>query len=286
MERLLRQECESLHGRIAQALGGSARDCEEGILGFRRCIKRIRCALQLTAGGVGSMQRSDLDRLWAELARRLGVFRDSDAQQAKVGQLIERLPPHVREEVRQAWSAAITEPCVASSDADRKEVLRSLEADTERAIALTEALSLGDLTPSLLAGSVRHIWRRARVQSGKSWAGRSEAWLHSLRKKVQHTHIAFRLLRGRTGERGLKLEKGFDAAAKSMGELRDLSMLRRRFAAMELTRPLPPALALLRTEALRTELESVKEARKQVQKAFKSGMARVLREIEVQSGSM
>ena len=226
IHNVLHQECESAHRRLAQALGLAEHDQVEGIRGYRRAVKKIRCALLLTAGAFSSEKRQALDERWATLARRLGIFRDVDAREKKLNEIIDRLPAIDQESVRVAWQSAQDPKDVAVQSVNRREVLEALTGDTEQLISVTEKIRFTDLTPEMVAGSIEHLWHRARSQADKSWVDRDEAWLHSLRKRVQRTHIAFRLMREQGGERGLELEKRFDAAAKAMGELRDASMIR------------------------------------------------------------
>ena len=222
----LHQECESARGRFTQAFGVAPQDQVEGIRGYRRAVKKIRCALLLTAGGLCAQKRQALDARWRELARRLGDFRDLDAQEKKLNEIMNRLPAIDQEGARIAWQNAQDPKDVALQSANRREVLEGLVGDTEQVISVTEKIRFTDLTPEMVAGSIEHLWNRARLQADKAWVDRDEAWLHSLRKRVQRTHIAFRLMREQGGERGLELEKRFDAAAKAMGELRDASMIR------------------------------------------------------------
>ena len=226
IHNVLHQECESAHRRLVQALGLSEHDQVEGIRGYRRAVKKIRCALLLTAGAFNSEKRKALDERWATLARRLGIFRDVDARAKKLNEIIDRLPAIDQEGVRVAWQSAQDPKDVAVQSVNRREVLEGLTGDTEQLISVTEKIRFTELTPEMVAGSIEHLWNRARSQADKSWVDRDEAWLHSLRKRVQRTHIAFRLVREQGGERGLELEKRFDAAAKAMGELRDASMIR------------------------------------------------------------
>ncbi len=226
IHNVLHQECESAHRRLAQALGLAEHDQVEGIRGYRRAVKKIRCALLLTAGAFSSEKRKALDERWATLARRLGIFRDVDAREKKLNEIIDRLPAIDQEGVRVAWQSVQNPKDVAVQSVNRREVLEGLTGDTEQLISVTEKIRFTDLTPEMVAGSIEHLWNRARSQADKSWVDRDEAWLHSLRKRVQRTHIAFRLMREQSGERGLELEKRFDAAAKAMGELRDASMIR------------------------------------------------------------
>ena len=226
IHNVLHQECESAHRRLVQALGLSEHDQVEGIRGYRRAVKKIRCALLLTAGAFSSEKRKALDERWATLARRLGIFRDVDARAKKLNEIIDRLPAINQEGVRVAWQSAQDPKDVAVQSVNRREVLEGLTGDTEQLISVTEKIRFTELTPEMVAGSIEHLWNRARSQADKSWVDRDEAWLHSLRKRVQRTHIAFRLMREQSGERGLELEKRFDAAAKAMGELRDASMIR------------------------------------------------------------
>ncbi|MEI6271895.1 MAG: CHAD domain-containing protein [Phycisphaerae bacterium] len=226
IHNVLHQECESAHRRLVQALGLAEHDQVEGIRGYRRAIKKIRCALMLTAGAFSSEKRQALDARWRELARRLGDFRDVDAREKKLNEIIDRLPAIDQEGARIAWQSAQDPKDVVLQSAIRREVLEGLTGDTEQLISVTEKIRFTDLTPEMVAGSIEHLWNRARSQADKSWVDRDEAWLHSLRKRVQRTHIAFRLMRVESDERGLELEKRFDAAAKAMGELRDASMIR------------------------------------------------------------
>ena len=226
IHNVLHQECESAHRRLVQALGLAEHDQVEGIRGYRRAIKKMRCALILTAGAFSSEKRQVLDARWRELARRLGDFRDVDAREKKMNEIIDRLPAIDRERARMAWQSAQDPKDIALQSAIRREVLEGLTGDTEQLISVTEKIRFTDLAPEMVAGSIEHLWNRARSQADKSWVDRDEAWLHSLRKRVQRTHIAFRLMREQSGERGLELEKRFDAAAKAMGELRDVSMIR------------------------------------------------------------
>lgn len=226
IHNVLHQECESAHRRLVQALVLSEHDQVEGIRGYRRAVKKIRCALLLTAGAFSSEKRKALDERWATLARRLGIFRDEDARAKKLNEIIDRLPAIDQEGARVAWQSAQDPKDVAVQSANRREVLEGLVGDTEQVISVTEKIRFTELTPEMVSGSIEHLWNRARSQADKSWVDRDEAWLHSLRKRVQRTHIAFRLVREHSGERGLELEKRFDAAAKAMGELRDASMIR------------------------------------------------------------
>ena len=222
----LHQECESARGRFTQAFGVAPQDQVEGIRGYRRAVKKIRCALLLTAGGLCAQKRQALDERWRELARRLGDFRDLDAREKKLNEIIDRLPVIDQEGARIAWQSAQDPKDFDVQSAHRREVLEGLAGDTEQLISVTEKIRFTELTPEMVAGSIEHLWNRARSQADKSWVDRDEAWLHSLRKRIQRTHIAFRLMREHSGERGLELEKRFDAAAKAMGELRDASMIR------------------------------------------------------------
>jgi CHAD domain-containing protein len=218
------------------------------------------------------------------LARRLSAFRDDDARRAAVAGVIVRLPPETRDAAQCAWNEIAGAPSGAHG-ADRRGVLQALVDDTERCIAATERLTLEDLTPELVAGTVRHLWRRARARAVKSWKGRDEAWLHALRKRVQQAHIALRLLRGRAGERGARLESRLDAAAKAMGSWRDLSMVRRAMDAARARGSAPPALEPLRAESLRCELEAAARARRLVRRAFQPGIGPVVRGVRCGAAS-
>ncbi len=326
-------------------MGDAERDQVEGIRGYRRAVKKIRCALQLTAGGLGLEKRKELDAQWASLARRLGVMRDRDARDTKINEIISLLPTHAQEGARLAWVAAcgllggtmrdaeIQDPPVvhqkifsgqrnataakiepALSSHDHRELLEGLASDTERMILATEAIRFLDLTPQMVAGSVEHLWNRAQRQARKSWDGRDQVWLHALRKRVQRAHIAFRLLRAQSGERGLELEKRLDVAAKAMGEFRDACMLesqlRDHFAQVGIAKTAPTQtplqhilsaqeqlsqtpeptplseiitpLEMLRNQVSQSALEATSESYKLVTKALKSSIQKTLRHIALQ----
>ena len=299
IHNVLHQECESAHRRLVQALGLSEHDQVEGIRGYRRAVKKIRCLLLLTAGGLSSEKRQALDARWRELARRLGDFRDLDAQEKKLNEIMNRLPAIDQEGARIAWQNAQDPKDVALQSANRREVLEGLVGDTEQVISVTEKIRFTDLTPEMVAGSIEHLWNRARLQADKSWVDRDEAWLHSLRKRVQRTHIAFRLVREQSGERGLELEKRFDAAAKAMGELRDASMIRMLLPVKDargehqefVTLQAPQtescsAIETLQMLVSQTESEAMKQARKLVVKAFKSDIGKTLRHITLHIHSL
>ena len=326
-------------------MGDAERDQVEGIRGYRRAVKKIRCALQLTAGGLGLEKRKELDAQWASLARRLGVMRDRDARDKKINEIISLLPTHAQEGARLAWvgacgllggtmrDAEIQDPTVVHqkiftgqrnatapkiepslSSHDHRELLEGLASDTERMILATEAIRFLDLTPQMVVGSVEHLWNRAQRQARKSWDGRDQVWLHALRKRVQRAHIAFRLLRAQSGERGLEVEKRLDVAAKAMGEFRDACMLesqlRDHFAKVGFTQTEPtqtplqhilsaqeqlsqtPAptplseiitpLEMLRNQVSQSALEATTESHKLVTKAFKLSIKKTLRHIALQ----
>ena len=284
IHNVLHQECESAHRRLVQALGLSEHDQVEGIRGYRRAVKKIRCLLLLTAGGLSSEKRQALDARWRELARRLGDFRDLDAQEKKLNEIMNRLPAIDQEGARIAWQSAQDPKDFDVQSAHRREVLEGLAGDTEQLISVTEKIRFTELTPEMVAGSIEHLWNRARSQADKSWVDRDEAWLHSLRKRIQRTHIAFRLMREHSGERGLELEKRFDAAAKAMGELRDVSMIR-LLLPMKDARGEPP-IETLRMLVSQTESEAMKHARKLVAKAFKPDIGKTLRHITLHIHSL
>lgn len=308
---MLHQECESAHRRLAQALGAVEHDQVEGIRGFRRAVKKIRCALQLTAGGLGAPERQLLDQRCAALARRLGTFRDLDAREKKLKEIIARLPAIDRDGARLAWLEACGATHATTHGENRREVLEGLTCDTEQFICMLEKIRFPELAPHMVAGSIEHLWKRARSQADKSWVDRDDAWLHSLRKRIQRTHIAFRLTRDHSGEHGLELEKRFDAAAKAMGELRDASMIRlpipTKAPSMSLAHnSTPPEIRLLiptkppsimpapnstpleklQMQIALTEGEAMKQARKLVAKAFKSDIAKTLRHIALHMHSL
>ncbi len=306
IHHVLHQECESLRGRWTQALGAAPQDQVEGIRGFRRAVKKIRCALLLTAGGLCAQKRETLDKRWAALARRLGTFRDLDAREKKIKYIIAGVPAMHQEAAWLAWNmvygaavdanngakvgaavdsisgAKSVEPVDAMSEPNRHEVLHGMSCDMEHILCDTEKIKFPHLTPEMVAGSIEHLWNRARAQADKSWVDRDEAWLHSLRKRVQRTHIAFRLVREHSGERGEQLEKRFDAAAKAMGELRDISMIRMVLSthtqAMEPARH-SLALEFLHAHIARTESQAAIYARQLVEKAFKPTIEKTLRQI-------
>ena len=306
IHHVLHQECESLRGRWTQALGAAPQDQVEGIRGFRRAVKKIRCALLLTAGGLCAQKREALDKRWAALARRLGTFRDLDAREKKIKYIIASVPAMHQEAAWLAWNmvygvavdanngaksgAAIdaisgaksVEPVDAMSEPNRHEVLHGMSCDMEHVLCDTEKIKFPHLTPEMVAGSIEHLWNRARTQADKSWVDRDEAWLHSLRKRVQRTHIAFRLVREHSGERGEQLEKRFDAAAKAMGELRDISMI--RMVLPTHTQAVDPArqslaLEFLHAHIAQTESQAAMHARQLVEKAFKPTIEKTLRHI-------
>ena len=293
IHHVLHQECESLRGRWTQALGAAPQDQVEGIRGFRRAVKKIRCALLLTAGGLCAQKREALDKRWAALARRLGTFRDLDAREKKIKYIIAGVPAMHQEAAWLAWNmvygaavdaisgAKSVEP-VAMSEPNRHEVLHGMSCDMEHVLCDTEKIKFPHLTPEMVAGSIEHLWNRARAQADKSWVDRDEAWLHSLRKRVQRTHIAFRLVREHSGERGVQLEKRFDAAAKAMGELRDISMI--RMVLPTHTQAVDPArhslaLEFLHAHIAQTESQAAMHARQLVEKAFKPTIEKTLRHI-------
>ena len=140
----------------------------------------------------------------------------------------------------------------------------------------------------MVAGSIEHLWNRARARADKSWVNRDDAWLHSLRKRVQRTHIAFRLVRAQSGERGVQLEKRFDEAAKAMGELRDISMIR----LIQMNHMMLPAniqagewarhslaLEFLHAHIAQAERQAATHARQLIEKAFKPNIEKTLRHI-------
>ena len=306
IHHVLHQECESLRGRWTQALGAAPQDQVEGIRGFRRAVKKIRCALLLTAGGLCAQKRETLDKRWAALARRLGTFRDLDAREKKIKYIIAGVPAMHQEAAWLAWNmvygaavdanngakvgaavdsisgAKSVKPVDAMSEPNRHEVLHGMSCDMEHILCDTEKIKFPHLTPEMVAGSIEHLWNRARAQADKSWVDRDEVWLHSLRKRVQRTHIAFRLVREHSGERGEQLEKRFDAAAKAMGELRDISMIRMVLSthtqAMEPARH-SLALEFLHAHIARTESQAAIYARQLVEKAFKPTIEKTLRQI-------
>lgn len=306
IHHVLHQECESLRGRWTQALGAAPQDQVEGIRGFRRAVKKIRCALLLTAGGLCAQKREALDKRWAALARRLGTFRDLDAREKKIKYIIAGVPAMHQEAAWLAWNmvygaavdanngakvgaavdaisgAKSVEPVDAMSEPNRHEVLQGMAYDMEHILCDTEKIKFPHLTPEMVAGSIEHLWNRARAQADKSWVDRDEAWLHSLRKRVQRTHIAFRLMRAHSGERGEQLEKRFDAAAKAMGELRDISMIRMVLSTH--TQAMEPerhslALEFLHAHIALTESQAAIYARQLVEKAFKPTIEKTLRHI-------
>ena len=273
------------------------KDQVEGVRGYRRAVKKIRCALLLTAGGLCAHKRQALDERWALLARRLGTFRDMDAREKKLKEIIAGVPAIHQEAACLVWNMASSAAVdaisgaksVAAVDAmngsNRLEVLQGMASDMEHLICDTEKIKFPHLTPEMVAGSIEHLWNRARAQADKSWVDRDEAWLHSLRKRVQRTHIAFRLVREHSGERGEQLEKRFDAAAKAMGELRDISMIRMiRMvlpAHLQTVEPARHSLALefLHAHIAQTESQAAMHARQLVEKAFKPTIEKTLRHI-------
>ena len=294
IHHVLHQECESLRGRWTQALGAAPQDQVEGIRGFRRAVKKIRCALLLTAGGLCAQKREALDKRWAALARRLGTFRDLDAREKKIKSIIAGVPSMHQQAAWLAWNmvygaavdaisgAKSVEPVDAMSEPNRHEVLHGMSCDMEHILCDTEKIKFPHLTPEMVAGSIEHLWNRARAQADKSWVDRDEVWLHSLRKRVQRTHIAFRLVREHSGERGEQLEKRFDAAAKAMGELRDISMIRLVLPAhLQAVDPARHSLALefLHAHIAQTESQAAMHARQLVEKAFKPTIEKTLRQI-------
>ena len=102
----LHQECESARGRWSQALGVAQKDQVEGVRGYRRAVKKIRCALLLTAGGLCAHKRQALDERWALLARRLGTFRDMDAREKKLKEIIAGVPAIHQEAACLVWNMA------------------------------------------------------------------------------------------------------------------------------------------------------------------------------------
>ena len=296
----LHQECESARGRWSQALGVAQKDQVEGVRGYRRAVKKIRCALLLTAGGLCAYKRQALDERWALLARRLGTFRDMDAREKKLKEIIAGVPAIHQEAACLVWNMASGAAVdaisgaksVAAVDAmngsNRLEVLQGMASDMEHLICDTEKIKFPHLTPEMVAGSIEHLWNRARARADKSWVNRDDAWLHSLRKRVQRTHIAFRLVRAQSGERGVQLEKRFDEAAKAMGELRDISMIRliqmnqmmlpANIQAGEWTRH-SLALEFLHAHIAQAERQAATHARQLIEKAFKPNIEKTLRHI-------
>ena len=296
----LHQECESARGRWSQALGVAQKDQVEGVRGYRRAVKKIRCALLLTAGGLCAYKRQALDERWALLARRLGTFRDMDAREKKLKEIIAGVPAIHQEAACLVWNMASGAAVdaisgaksVAAVDAmngsNRLEVLQGMASDMEHLICDTEKIKFPHLTPEMVAGSIEHLWNRARARADKSWVNRDDAWLHSLRKRVQRTHIAFRLVRAQSGERGVQLEKRFDEAAKAMGELRDISMIRliqmnqmmlpANIQAGEWTRH-SLALEFLYAHIAQAERQAATHARQLIEKAFKPNIEKTLRHI-------
>ena len=296
----LHQECESARGRWSQALGVAQKDQVEGVRGYRRAVKKIRCALLLTAGGLCAYKRQALDERWALLARRLGTFRDMDAREKKLKEIIAGVPAIHQEAACLVWnmasSAAVdaingaksVAAVVAMSGSNRLEVLQGMASDMEHLICDTEKIKFPHLTPEMVAGSIEHLWNRARARADKSWVNRDDAWLHSLRKRVQRTHIAFRLVRAQSGERGVQLEKRFDEAAKAMGELRDISMIR----LIQMNQMMLPAniqagewarhslaLEFLHAHIAQAERQAATHARQLIEKAFKPNIEKTLRHI-------
>ena len=296
----LHQECESARGRWSQALGVAQKDQVEGVRGYRRAVKKIRCALLLTAGGLCAHKRQALDERWALLARRLGTFRDMDAREKKLKEIIAGVPAIHQEAACLVWnmasSAAVdaisgaksVAAVVAMSGSNRLEVLQGMASDMEHLICDTEKIKFPHLTPEMVAGSIEHLWNRARTRADKSWVNRDDAWLHSLRKRVQRTHIAFRLVRAQSGERGVQLEKRFDEAAKAMGELRDISMIR----LIQMNQMMLPAniqagewarhslaLEFLHAHIAQAERQAATHARQLIEKAFKPNIEKTLRHI-------
>lgn len=296
----LHQECESARGRWSQALGVAQKDQVEGVRGYRRAVKKIRCALLLTAGGLCAHKRQALDERWALLARRLGTFRDMDAREKKLKEIIAGVPAIHQEAACLVWnmasSAAVdaingaksVAAVVAMSGSNRLEVLQGMASDMEHLICDTEKIKFPHLTPEMVAGSIEHLWNRARARADKSWVNRDDAWLHSLRKRVQRTHIAFRLVRAQSGERGVQLEKRFDEAAKAMGELRDISMIR----LIQMNQMMLPAniqagewarhslaLEFLHAHIAQAERQAATHARQLIEKAFKPNIEKTLRHI-------
>ena len=296
----LHQECESARGRWSQALGVAQKDQVEGVRGYRRAVKKIRCALLLTAGGLCAHKRQALDERWALLARRLGTFRDMDAREKKLKEIIAGVPAIHQEAACLVWnmasSAAVdaingaksVAAVVAMSGSNRLEVLQGMASDMEHLICDTEKIKFPHLTPEMVAGSIKHLWNRARARADKSWVNRDDAWLHSLRKRVQRTHIAFRLVRAQSGERGVQLEKRFDEAAKAMGELRDISMIR----LIQMNQMMLPAniqagewarhslaLEFLHAHIAQAERQAATHARQLIEKAFKPNIEKTLRHI-------
>jgi len=276
------------------------KDQVEGVRGYRRAVKKIRCALLLTAGGLCAHKRQALDQRWALLARRLGTFRDMDAREKKLKEIIAGVPAIHQEAACLVWNmvsgAAVDAisgaKSVAAVDAmsgsNRLEVLQGMASDMEHLICDTEKIKFPHLTPEMVAGSIEHLWNRARARADKSWVGRDDAWLHSLRKRVQRTHIAFRLVRAQSGERGVQLEKRFDEAAKAMGELRDISMIR----LIQMNHMMLPAnnqavewarhslaLEFLHAHIAQTESQAATHARQLIEKAFKPTIEKTLRHI-------
>ena len=296
----LHQECESARGRWSQALGVAQKDQVEGVRGYRRAVKKIRCALLLTAGGLCAHKRQALDERWALLARRLGTFRDMDAREKKLKEIIAGVPAIHQEAACLVWNMASGAAVdaisgaksVAAVDAmngsNRLEVLQGMASDMEHLICDTEKIKFPHLTPEMVAGSIEHLWNRARARADKSWVNRDDAWLHSLRKRVQRTHIAFRLVRAQSGERGVQLEKRFDEAAKAMGELRDISMIR----LIQMNQMMLPAniqvgewarhslaLEFLHAHIAQAERQAATHARQLIEKAFKPNIEKTLRHI-------
>jgi len=264
------------------------KDQVEGVRGYRRAVKKIRCALLLTAGGLCAHKRQALDQRWALLARRLGTFRDMDAREKKLKEIIAGVPAIHQEAACLVWNMVSGAAVDAMSGSNRLEVLQGMASDMEHLICDTEKIKFPHLTPEMVAGSIEHLWNRARARADKSWVNRDDAWLHSLRKRVQRTHIAFRLVRAQSGERGVQLEKRFDEAAKAMGELRDISMIR----LIQMNHMMLPAnnqavewarhslaLEFLHAHIAQTESQAATHARQLIEKAFKPTIEKTLRHI-------
>jgi len=227
----LEREFDQSMRRLNQACGWKPQDRIEGVHEFRRSVKRLRAALQLTAGVVEKSALHSLDRALGDAARRLGSLRDAHARRIAAERVAKLLPRQWRALAMDAWRASggsVAEAAAGLSAEAVQVLVQACRIEMDSIRKRTQAMDLRRVDAEVITAAVAHAWGRARDRFGAKWVRRDEAWLHAARKRAQRAANVLVMVSGWGGRFSREAERRLRLAAGLLGEARDAELMLER----------------------------------------------------------
>lgn len=261
---LLQREFVRAGKRLAQAASEDPIERIQGVHEFRRSVKRLRAAWRLTRGTIAAPEQRRIDRALGGAARRLGSLRDAHARTIAAGRIAALLPRSMRALALDAWRAtggAVPEAAGAMRVEAVRRLVAESQAELEDVRTRVMAMDLDAFTWSDAAASIVDTCAAARDRFRASWEGRSEEWLHDVRKRAQRAANMLLLVGAAGGRRNKTIESRLRVAAGLLGEARDAGPMLSDMPELPKASPLHAASRQMRRMAERHRARCLRRAR-------------------------